>query len=177
LTCRLHELCNATLVNLQATTRTADQFFKVAIEASDAKLIEEQKFREWFVSHIRSRHEKLLPTFDIDDNAAKLCSILVSAVALTSDVAPPKTPKSSSRPPPTPPTSGPRSQAKPSGFDGASSPDDVKLENPILKRARKEKTKRSANPTTKTKSTPQHTAKKRKYQVKVEEVADSDILG
>jgi hypothetical protein len=79
----LDELCTGVLESLRIQAPCPDDFLLAAIEASRLKLIEEKRFRTWFTSYIRKRHEDLLKPFDVDDNAARLCSILVSSVALS----------------------------------------------------------------------------------------------
>ena len=110
---RLDDLCDATLTRLRTAIRTPDDFLRASIQASRFNIIEDPKFRKWFTSFVCQSRDSLLKALDVDNDAARLCSILISALALEKD----ETNASSTTParfrslqdqlaPPTPPASG-----------------------------------------------------------------------
>jgi hypothetical protein len=96
---RLEDLCTTTLQTLRTATRSVEDFIRVALEASQSGIIDECHFRRWFSTYINRRHDELLEVILDNDDAKKLCSILISALALATDDA--------SRSNPSTPSNGP----------------------------------------------------------------------
>jgi hypothetical protein len=162
----LDELCVITLNNLRIHTRIPNDFLLAALEASRQKLIEEGRFRSWFTSYVRKRHEELLRPFDVDDNAARICSILISAVALSEPEQVAKAVPISTSIPFTPPSLAPgrkRQTAPRQTF--VSKADDKNGHTPTKSKPHKADRNAHESP---------ESAKKRKYATTMEEVPDED---
>jgi hypothetical protein len=102
---RLKDLCAAAIHTLRSKSRKIDDFTKTALEASQWGLINDQQFRHWFITYVHQRHDELLDILTDDNDAMKLCKILISALALTKDDYDQRDPSTPSNLPLTPPIS------------------------------------------------------------------------
>jgi hypothetical protein len=151
---RLENLCTTAFDILRSKSQQIDDFTKIALEASQWGLINEQRFRHWFITYVSQRRDELLGILTGDDDATRFCKILVSALALTKDDCDERDPSTPQNMFPTPPISA--SQKRRSDL-GVNSRKRIGSQSPL-----------------KGKETVSSSAKKRKLNAFVEDASESD---
>lgn len=83
--CSLDELGAMALDSLKPKTLELEDFLKASGEAGRLKL-DDPKFLKWFIGNVQKREDKLLKRLTEDNDFARLCNILILALARMQDI-------------------------------------------------------------------------------------------